>query len=144
MKKGDLAELADVRAGTISAVANSPRPPEVPTLQRLADGFTKFDRRGNTNAPAVGLWQFFVTDEEAGLFVKAKQHHQESTKQEDLTALVIKLAPAIASAIQSAAAPPTPQPTTIATESSSASDERASRSEKELARGSLSRGKRAS
>lgn len=65
LKKGELAKLAGVRPGTISAVANSPKPPEIRTLQALADALTAYDRRGNATAPAVELWEFFVSDEQA-------------------------------------------------------------------------------
>lgn len=101
LKKGDLAALAGVRPATVSAVANSPASPDVQTLQRLADGFTKYDRQQHPHAPAVALWEFFVSDEQAALLQQATQSQQRLVRQEDLAALVIqKLAPAVASAIQ--------------------------------------------
>ncbi len=107
LKKSDLAELADVRAGTISAVVNSPRPPEVPTLQRLADGFTKFDRRGNPQAPAVALWQFFVSDEQAALLTESASQRREMVKQDQLLDRVMaRLTPLVASALKQETAAP--------------------------------------
>jgi len=113
MKKQDLADLAGVRAGTISAVVNSPRPPEIPTLQRLAEGFTKYDRQGNPRAPEVPLWHFFVTDEQAALLTASATKHQELVKQEQLVDRVMeRLAPIVANVIQDAVlgtpAPATP------------------------------------
>jgi len=69
LKKGQLAKLAAIRSGFISVVANakSDKNFEVQGLQRLADGFTKFDRLTNPHAPAVEIWEFFVTDEQSAL-----------------------------------------------------------------------------
>lgn len=89
LKKGDLAELAGVRAGTISAVANSPKAPDIATLRRLADGFTKHDRHPDRNphAPAVQLWEFFISDEQAALLRQAAQA-QHNIQREEITALL--------------------------------------------------------
>lgn len=65
LKKGQLAKLAGMRPGNISAVLNKPNPPNIQTLMRIVDALTAFDRRGNPTAPAVELWEFFVTDEQA-------------------------------------------------------------------------------
>lgn len=109
LKKGDLAELARVRPGTVSAVANSPKSPDIATLQKLADGFTKHDRAKTPSAPAVELWEFFVNDEQAHILRTASHTRQQLAKQEDLTALVIReLAPAVASAIAKVTAVPPP------------------------------------
>jgi len=101
LKKGDLAELAGVRPGTISAVANSPKAPDVSTLQRLADGLTQFDRRGNPAAPTVELWEFFVTDEQAALLRESASKQQQLVSQDQLIDRVMsRLAPLVTSALQ--------------------------------------------
>ena len=100
MKKQDLADLAGVRPGTISAVVNSPRPPEIPTLQRLAEGFTKYDRQANPRAPEVPMWHFFVTDEQAALLTASASKHQELVKQDQLVDRVMeRLAPMVATVL---------------------------------------------
>jgi transcriptional regulator with XRE-family HTH domain len=82
LKKGDLSKLSGVRAGTISAVANSPAPPEIPTLLKLLDGFTAHDRQQNPEAPAVALWQFFVSDEQAAMLSEANAAKAKLLKKE--------------------------------------------------------------
>lgn len=112
LKKGDLADLAGVRAGTISAVANSPKSPDIATLQRLADGFTAHDRRIDPKAPVVALWEFFVSSEQAALLRQASHSQQQLVKQEDLIALVVqRLAPTIAATIRDVSGPSAPQQT---------------------------------
>lgn len=101
LKKGELAELADVRPGTVSAVANSPKAPDVATLQRLADGFTKFDRRGHPTAPAVELWEFFVSDEQAALLRQSAHKQQQLVQQEELLdRAMARLQPLVASLLK--------------------------------------------
>lgn len=141
LKKTDLAELAGVRPGTISAVANSPKAPDVATLQRLADGLTKHDRSENLQAPAVALWEFFVSDEQAALLHQSAQSQQRLVKQEELTSLVIRqLAPAVAQAVAAAVAgQPAPQQATQPQTSSLGSPT----SVEEPARGRLQRRKHA-
>jgi transcriptional regulator with XRE-family HTH domain len=67
LKKGDLAKLADVRPALISAVLSAATPPKVPTLERIAAGFTRYDRQQNLASPPpeVELWEFFVSDEQS-------------------------------------------------------------------------------
>jgi hypothetical protein len=121
LKKGDLSDLSGVRAGTISAVANSPTSPEVDTLQRLLDGFTKFDQSLNPNAPAVCLWEFFVSDEQAALLRQAEHSRQQAIKQEDLVAQVVqRLGPIVASLVQDATASPSQPAASPAASSSQA------------------------
>lgn len=140
LQKGKLAELAGVRPGTISAVANSPKAPDVATLQRLADGFTKHDRTENLQAPAVALWEFFVSDEQANLLHQSAAHDRQLVKQEELASLVTQqLAPAIAHAVAAAVAGQlAPQQATpqVSVSGTPISDE-------EHARGRLQRRKRA-
>lgn len=71
MKKGELAELADMRAGNISRILNSPRPPEVPTLQRIAA------------ALGVELWEFFVSDEQAMVLRAQTKQRQVIIDEQD-------------------------------------------------------------
>lgn len=99
LRKGALAQMANVRPGTISAVANSPKPPTVPTLQSIADALTAYDRRGNPTAPEVGLWEFFVTDEQAGTLrdvatatAEARRKAQPSTVADSLSQMQDALA----------------------------------------------------
>ena len=77
LKKGVLAEIADVRPALISAVLNSATPPDVKSLQRLAEGLTKYDRKLDPRAPAVEMWEFFVSDEQA----VALHERAEKTRQ---------------------------------------------------------------
>jgi transcriptional regulator with XRE-family HTH domain len=101
LKKGDLAELAGVRPGTISAVANSPKSPDIATLQRLADGLTKHDRHANPTAPAVQLWEFFVSDEQAALLRQSASNNQVILEQGRMIDRVMdRLAPLVTSVIQ--------------------------------------------
>jgi transcriptional regulator with XRE-family HTH domain len=96
LKKSDLAELSGIRAGTISAVANSPKAPDIATLQRLADGFTKARRRGHPHAPAVELWHFFVSDEQAQLLQQSATQQRQLVKQDELLDRVMsRLAPLV-------------------------------------------------
>jgi hypothetical protein len=88
LKKGLLAEMSDVRPALISAVANSVTPPTIPTLQRIADGFTKYDRRHDPNAPAVELWEFFVTDEQA----HALRDRATKTRSDSMEEMLLKRA----------------------------------------------------
>ena len=82
LQKKDLALLAaddagrPMRPANISHVASGIVTPDIVTLQRLARGFTLWDRggiegvrnpKGDPNAPDVALWEFFVSDEESEL-----------------------------------------------------------------------------
>lgn len=67
LKKGQVAEAGKFRPALISGVLNSPKAPDISTLQRIASAITTIDRRGNHAAPAVELWEFFVTDEQAAV-----------------------------------------------------------------------------
>jgi hypothetical protein len=101
LKKGDLAEWAGVRAGTISAVANSPKAPDIATLQRLADGFTKAVQRKNPQAMPIELWQFFVNDEQAALLVQSRsQQRQLVSEDEMLDRVMARLAPVVTTVLQ--------------------------------------------
>lgn len=111
LAKGALAKLADVRPGTISAVANSPKAPDVATLRRLADGFTEHDRQKNPNAPAVELWEFFVSDEQAALLQQAARKHEQLVQEDQLIDRVIKrLGPLVVSELQAELSGAAPQP----------------------------------
>jgi transcriptional regulator with XRE-family HTH domain len=111
LKKGDLAELAGVRPGTISAVANSPKAPDVATLQRLADGFTKHDRKGHPHAPAVGLWEFFVSDEQAALLRQSAKAQETLIRREEVASLLAReMAPHFETAVDRLTAALTGQP----------------------------------
>jgi hypothetical protein len=88
------------RAGTISAVVNSNKMPDIDTLQRIADGFTAYDRRpkgGNPSAPEIPLWEFFVDDEQARLLRTAQAAKQAIVPQEEL---IQRLTPAILAAVR--------------------------------------------
>jgi len=76
MTKGDLAEKAVVRPATISALINSDTPPEVATLQKIADVFK------------VDLWEFFVSDEQAGLLRVKRQQHDALIAEEEVSARI--------------------------------------------------------
>jgi len=109
LKKGTLAEMAQVRPALISAVANAATPPQIPTLQRLADGFTAYDRRLAPDAPPVELWEFFVSDEQsAALRDRAVKTRDESAE----AALVKRTTEIVMAAMQQAraerTAPPAP------------------------------------
>jgi hypothetical protein len=111
LQKGKLADLCldgagkPMRPGTISAVANSPKAPDVATLQRLADGLTKFDRATNPQAPPVELWEFFVSDEQAALLHQAKQAQSTLIKREEVAALFARaIAPEFDKAVDRLAA----------------------------------------
>lgn len=82
LTKGKLARLAplddegrDFRAAMVSKIAAGVSDAFLLSyLQRLADAFTKYDRdktagnpKADPNAPAVELWEFFVSDEQAAL-----------------------------------------------------------------------------
>lgn len=140
LKKGVLAERADLKGGTISGLLNGPKPPHVATLQKLADALTAYDRLKNPQAPAVQLWEFFVSDEQAMILKQADQTRQHLAKQENLAAVVIRqLAPAVAAAVAAAVtglSTPAQTPTT-ATDASTRSDD-------QPADGRLRRGRRAS
>lgn len=101
LTKGTLAELADdMRPGTISSIVKSDKAPEVATIQRLADGFTKWDRKHNHNAPAVPLWEFFVSDQQAALLRASATKHQELISQEELIDRVMtRLTPVVTAAL---------------------------------------------
>lgn len=80
VKKRDLSVYGLKRAGTISDVLHQPKQPDIRTLQQLADVFTAYDRRadgGQADAPAVPLWEFFVSDEQSAL-LRAQAAHQAS------------------------------------------------------------------
>lgn len=140
LKKGDLADLAGVRAGTISAVANSPKAPDIATLQRLADGFTRHDRLSHPQAPAVGLWEFFVSDEQAALLRESAHKQQQLVAQDQLIDRVMgRLAPLVTSVLQQEIAAPAPQQTTPQVSASEHAPPAA-----ETARGRLQRRRRAS
>ena len=93
------------RPGTISVVAKSSRMPDIHTLQRIADGFTAYDRRvngGDPAAPTVNLWEFFVTDEQASLLRNACAAQRALVSQQDLIKqAVADLAPVMEQAIRS-------------------------------------------
>jgi len=88
LKKGQVAEVGKFRPALISAVLNSPKPPEIDTLQRIANGFTKYDRHLNPKAPAVELWEFFVTDEQASLLREKAVQHQSLAREEEIAARI--------------------------------------------------------
>jgi len=76
MTKGDLAEKAGVRPATISALINSDTDPAVATLQKIATVFQ------------VDLWEFFVSDEQAGLLRVKRQQHDSLIAEEGLSARI--------------------------------------------------------
>jgi len=88
LKKGQVAEAGKFRAALISAVLNSPKPPKIATLQKIASGFTRVDRHRNPKAPDVELWEFFVSDEQADLLRAKNQQHQNLAKEEELVARI--------------------------------------------------------
>ena len=82
LKKGQLAEVGNLRPALISAVANSPKPPDIKSLLRIAEAFTAYDRKFNPNAPGVELWEFFVSDEQAAaLRDRASKTRAESSEE---------------------------------------------------------------
>lgn len=96
MKKGELAALCQgkkvgtpMRAGTVSAVLNSARPPDISTLLRLVAGFErwaadpKHPERKALNLPRVELWEFFVTDEQSALLRKQMAQQDALTTEDD-------------------------------------------------------------
>jgi hypothetical protein len=90
LRKGELADLCrdrkgqPMRAGNISAILNSPRPPEIPTLQRLIQGFDAWhDTHKGSELPRVKLWEFFVSDEEAHLLREKRKQHERLAAPEE-------------------------------------------------------------
>ena len=87
LKKQALAELGQFAPARISTLLNPPKPPkdwstpDVGSLQALAEAFTKWDRfapgnpRRNPSAPAVELWEFFVSDQQAAVLRAQAAHH---------------------------------------------------------------------
>jgi hypothetical protein len=66
LKKGQLAKIGEFRPALISAVLSpAAKYPDIESLIKIAKGLTAFDRKHNPHAPAVELWEFFVTDEQA-------------------------------------------------------------------------------
>lgn len=66
LKKGQLAKIGEFRPALISAVLSpATKYPDIESLIKIAKGLTLFDRKHNPHAPAVELWEFFVTDEQA-------------------------------------------------------------------------------
>lgn len=109
LKKGTLAEMADVRPALISAVANSSKPPQIPTLQRIANGFTKYDRKSASDAPDVELWEFFVSDEQAAVLRERASKTRDDSAH---TALLKRITESVVSAMKQVederTAPPAP------------------------------------
>jgi hypothetical protein len=71
------------RPGTISDLRNQPKRPDIQTLQHVADVLTAYDRRhrgGNPHAPAVALWEFFVSEDQAELLHKQAAHTADLMK----------------------------------------------------------------
>jgi hypothetical protein len=88
LKKGRVAEVGHFRPALISAVLNSPKPPEIETLQRIATGFTTYDRELNPRAPEVELWEFFVSNEQAALLREKAVQHQTLAREEEIAAKI--------------------------------------------------------
>ena len=100
LQKQKLAELGNFSPGRISTFLKGPKQPDNPkeprkewpmpdiaTLQMFADALTKWDRdakqnpRGNPKAPAVQMWEFFVSDDQAELL-----HRNDAQQAELVTA----------------------------------------------------------
>lgn len=101
LKKGVLADLADIKGGTISGLLNGPKPPHVATLQKIADAITAYDRDKNPHAPDVQLWEFFVTDEQAAILREsASQRRQIASEDRLIDRVLTRLAPIVTTALQ--------------------------------------------
>lgn len=105
LSKGDLAKLADVRPGTISALLNDDTPPQVSTLLKLLKGLEDYDRgyrikhgaRALVHPPLTGdeitmpeLWEFFVTGDQAELLHRKDRQQQALVDSADLGAQVFQ------------------------------------------------------
>ena len=89
LKKSKFAELAGIRAATISVALHSARGPAIETLMALCRGFTTYDKRVNPTAPDVELWEFFVTDEQATLLRKnVAENHAPTTEAVDASSIL--------------------------------------------------------
>lgn len=75
-KKGDLADAAKVRPATVSALLNSPAPPNTGTLIALA------------KVLKVELWEFFVNDEQAAVLYAHAAHRRSLNREDDIAARV--------------------------------------------------------
>jgi transcriptional regulator with XRE-family HTH domain len=114
LKKGDLAEMAGVRPALISAVANSSTPPEISSLQRIASGFTKFDRKHDPLAPDVELWEFFVTDEQAAILRERAIKNRQQSNNDDVMARAMEIfAASFKQATAEQHAPPVTRPAPV-------------------------------
>lgn len=83
VKPVGLAAFGLKRPGTISDLRNQPKQPDINTLQHVADVLTNYDRRadgGDIHAPAVELWEFFVSDEQAELLHKKAEQQAALVK----------------------------------------------------------------
>lgn len=122
LKKGKLAELCpgdkpgkSMRAPLISSVLNSDAAPSVETLQRLATGLTRYDRKLNPKAPDVELWEFFVSDEQAAALRDRAVKVQTESADEALLARAVDVFAASLRQAREEQAPPIapPQPVVV-------------------------------
>lgn len=112
LKKGDLAEIGGFRPALISSLLNSVAIPEVSSIQKVADALTTYDRKFNPNAPAVDLWEFFVSDEQAAALHQIEVAKAEAVKQANPESVSAKLAEMMESIreLQAQLQPPAPIP----------------------------------
>jgi len=83
VKPVELSAFGLKRPGTISDLRNQPKRPDIQTLQHVADVLTAYDRRsqgGTPHAPAVELWEFFVSEDQAELLYRQAAHTAELMK----------------------------------------------------------------
>jgi hypothetical protein len=71
-------------------VLNSPKAPEIESLIRIAQGVTKFDRMTDPHAPAIELWEFFVSDEQSELLRAKAVQHKSLAMEEEIAARIEK------------------------------------------------------
>jgi hypothetical protein len=93
LKKGQLAEIGDFRPALISAVLSpATKYPDIESLIKIAKGLTAFDRKHNPHAPAVELWEFFVTDEQAAALRDRAVKTRTQNEHETLLARAMQIA----------------------------------------------------
>jgi hypothetical protein len=100
LKKGQLAKIGEFRPALISAVLSpAAKYPDIESLIKIAKGLTAFDRKHNPHAPAVELWEFFVTDEQAAAL---RDRAIKTRTQNDDEALLARAAQILADSLAKA------------------------------------------